>query len=366
MLRFKEILKILLILLPVLTYSQKSISEWEKNIVIENLKELIDSNYVFRDRVTSINSSLDSIYKIGKYNDINDFQNFADTLTIDLVKITNDKHFKVQYNPKLVKSRREGLKREQLQFNNVNENDIEVEEETDWDLWYAQKENFGFENVEILAGNIGYIKLNFWHPLEWVKPTIDAAMGFVANTDSLIIDLTDNQGGYSPTDSYLASYFFDEKPTLWISTYERRTEETESIYTFHEITGERYLNKSIFILISKNTFSLAEQFAYAMKHFDKAIIIGQTSSGAAHAIDFMEVNDNYLIQIPIRRSIHPVTKMDWEGTGVLPNIKSSNSEALRTAHLKALNIQIEKLKKQTIVGPILKKYNRIKAELSNH
>lgn len=266
-----------------------------------------------------------------------------------------------------MKSRRELLKREQLQDYDVKDEDTEEveEDEIDWDFWYAQKENFGFEKVEILDGNIGYIKLNFWQPLDWVKPTIDATMGFVANTDALIIDLTENQGGYSPTDSYLASYFFDEKPTLWMSTKERRTDETESVYTFQEIDGERYLNKSIFILVSENTFSLAEQFAYAMKHFDKAIIIGQTSSGAAHAIDFMEVNDNYLIQLPIRRSIHPVTKMDWEGTGIIPNIKTSNGEALRTAHLKALNERIESLKKQTVVGPILKRYEKAKEEINN-
>ncbi|MFK7834254.1 MAG: S41 family peptidase [Winogradskyella sp.] len=179
------------------------------------------------------------------------------------------------------------------------------------------------------------------------------------------MDLTENQGGYSPTDSYLASYFFDKKPTLWMSSYERRTKETESVSTFKEVGGERYLNKSIFILVSENTFSLAEKFAYGLKHFNKARIIGQTSAGAAHAIDFMEVNENYLIQLPISRNIHPVTKIDWEGTGVIPNIITSNNEALKTAHLKALNEQIESLKKQTIVGPILKRYEKVKTEINN-
>lgn len=363
----KKILSLLLVITAFITYSQKSISDNHKNSTIESIKQLIYTNYVFENRTKYFNNSLDSLYLSGKYDNIIDYNKFADVLTEDLVEITNDEHFKVQYNPKLVKSRREWLKREQLQDNDVNDNDTEEaeEEEIDWDFWYAQKDNFGFEKVEILDGNIGYIKLNFWQPLDWVKRTIDATMGFVANTDALIIDLRENQGGYSPTDSYLASYFFDEKPTLWMSSYERRTDETESTSTIQEIGGERYLNKSIFILIGENTFSLAEQFAYAMKHFDKAIIIGQSSAGAAHAIDFMEVNDNYLIQLPISRSIHPVTKIDWEGTGVIPNIITSNNEALKTAHLKALNEQIESLKKQTIVGPILKRYEKIKTKINN-
>lgn len=102
-----------------------------------------------------------------------------------------------------------------------------------------------------------------------------------------------------------------------------------------------------------------------MKHFNKATIVGQTSAGAAHGIDYIEVNDNFMIQLPITHNIHPVTKTDWEGTGVIPNIATScNSEAIKTAHLNALNIMIESLKKQTIVGPLLKRYDKIKADLN--
>lgn len=360
MYRIGQIITLLLIITPTTSYSHGNISENEKNTTIESIKTLIHTNYVFEKRTEYFNNSLDNLYMTGKYEDIKDYKNFADALTKDLVEITNDKHFKVQYSPKIVKPRRERLGQEE---NDVNVDSVN-QEVVDWDFWYAQKENFGFEKVEILDGNIGYIKLNFWHPLDWGKPTIDATMAFVANTDALIIDLTENQGGYSPTDSYLASYFFDGEPTLWMSSYERRSGEKETVSTFLEIGGQRYLDKSIFILVSEETFSLAEQFAYGLKHFNKALIIGQASAGAAHAIDFMEVSDNFHIQLPISRSIHSVTKTDWEGTGVIPDIKTNNSETLKTAHLEALDEQIESLKKQTIVGPILKRYNKVKAELN--
>lgn len=360
-----HIIKILILLLlttSVVAYSQQTIPDNEKDIVIESIKVLIDSNYVFIDKVKYVNNSLDSLNLTGKYNDIKDYKTFAKVLTDDLVEITEDLHFKVQYNPEFIKSNRERRRR---QVKPENQEEPEEEEIIDWDLWYAQKENFGFEKVEILGGNIGYIKFNFWHQLDLAKPTIDATMKFAANTDALIIDLTENGGGYSPTDSYLGSYFFDEGSVLWTSSYTRPTGETESAYTFNKIGGERYLNKPIYILVGENTFSLAEQFAYCMKHFGKAKIIGQTSSGAAHGIHFPEVNDNYSIQLPTSGSIHPVTKTDWEGIGVIPNIAtSSNNEAVKTAHLIALNKQIESLKKQTIVGPVLKRYEKIKAELN--
>ncbi|WP_299314818.1 S41 family peptidase [uncultured Aquimarina sp.] len=362
--RIKEflILLLLLIIAPGATYSQKTLSKTEKDDVLERIKVLIDSNYVFIDKIKYINNSLDSLKLTNKYNKTKEYKDFAEVLTEGLVGITNDLHFKVQYNPKLIKSRRERLRKQaELENEQKVEND---EEEIDWNLWYAKKENFGFEKVEILEGNIGYIKLNFWENLEWVKPTIDATMRFVTNTDALIIDLTENQGGYSPTDSYLGSYFFNEEPTLWMSSYNRPTGETSTKFTFQKIEGERFLNKPIYILVGEKTFSLAEQFAYAMKHFEKAKIVGQNSAGAAHAINFLDLNDKYAIQLPISYSIHPVTKTDWEGVGVVPDINASKSEALKVAYLNALDKLIESAKKAKL-KTLLKRYDKIKTEINN-
>lgn len=364
LLEVKQILSIvLLLLMPISGYCQEGISISEKQTVLENIKKLIGRNYVFADRVLLINNSIDSLNLSGKYDSIEEYDSFAVILTDDLVAITKDLHFKVQYNPEFIKSNRERrASRAEPNQQDVSEPEVKP---IDWNLWYAQKENFGFDKVEILGGNIGYIKMNFWQPIDWVKPTIDATMKFISNTDALIIDLTDNQGGYSPTDSYLGSYFFEGESKLWISSYDRSTGETKDVFTFEEVGGKKYLDKPVFILVSEKTFSLAEQFAYCMKHFNKAQIVGQTSSGAAHAIIFPEVNENFSIQLPSSRSIHPVTKVDWEGTGVIPNTTTSLSEALTTAHLSALDIIIEGLEKQKPVGPILERYNKVRSELIN-
>ncbi|WP_438422631.1 hypothetical protein [Aquimarina macrocephali] len=157
MTRHKQYLVLYLILIPLLAFSQKTISDNEKDAVIENIKVLIDSNYVFIEKVKYINNSLDSLNSSGKYDNIKDYKTFAKVLTDDLVEVTKDKHFKVQYNPEFVKNSREQRRR---QAERENEEELEEEEKIDWDLWYAKKENFGFEKVEILGGNIGYIKYN--------------------------------------------------------------------------------------------------------------------------------------------------------------------------------------------------------------
>lgn len=314
--------------------AKERLSSTEKMIVIENMKSAIEPNYVFADQTDGIIQALDERARSGKYNSIRDHEAFAEALTHDLLEITNNKHFAVVYNPGFIKARR-------APDDGTSVDQATETEAIDWNRWYAVQDNYGFEKIEILDGNIGYIKLDFFQPLDWVQPTIDATMGFVRNTDALIIDLTENGGGYSPTDAYLASFFFREGSGLWSSNYNRPTGESSSVELFDEINGERYLNKPVYILVSANTFSLAERLAYGMKHFGKAVIVGQTSAGAAHAIEIAELNDNFFIQIPIIYNIHPVTKTDWEGAGVIPDVEVSKNNAKQTAHRHALDKLIE-------------------------
>lgn len=51
------------------------------------------------------------------------------------------------------------------------------------------RQNFGFAEVSILPGNIGYIKLDQFAPIEPAMDTASAALSFVANTDGVIFDL---------------------------------------------------------------------------------------------------------------------------------------------------------------------------------
>jgi hypothetical protein len=50
-----------------------------------------------------------------------------------------------------------------------------------------------------------------------------------------------------------------------------------------------------------------------------------------------------MIGVPSGRPINAVTKGDWEGTGVEPDIKVAADDALKTAHLMALEKQLTAL-----------------------
>src|SRR5258708_29918993 len=76
-----------------------------------------------------------------------------------------------------------------------------------------RRSNFGFERVERMPGNIGYLKINGFSDAAAGGDRVAGAMAFLADTDAMIIDLTDNHGGSPGMVQLVASYFFSgEEP----------------------------------------------------------------------------------------------------------------------------------------------------------
>lgn len=100
-------------------------------------------------------------------------------------------------------------------------------------------------------------------------------------------------------------------------------------------------NIPAYILVSKQTCSAAEEFAYDLKNMKRAIIIGETTMGLAHMIKWTVVNDEIVMAVPFARPINPITNTDWEGKGVDPDIAASFQDALKVAHIHALEHLID-------------------------
>ena len=47
-------------------------------------------------------------------------------------------------------------------------------------------------------------------------------------------------------------------------------------------------------------------------------------------------DDNFAVFVPVGRAINPITKTNWEGTGVTPDVEISSTKALTKAHILAL------------------------------
>lgn len=208
--------------------------------------------------------------------------------------------------------------------------------------------NYGFTEVKVLNGNIGYLNLRMFADINYAKEAATAAMGFLSNTNAIIIDLRTNGGGVPSMMQLLASYFTGAKPVLLSNFYERKTNSKTQLYTFESIAGKRLTNTPLYILTSKKTFSAAEAFTYTLKHYNKAIVVGEVTKGGANRTKRLNLNTNFSISVPYIKAIHPVTKTNWEGKGVAPTIKTAKKDAFVIAYLDAINKTVKRNKSKIL------------------
>ncbi|WP_427914901.1 S41 family peptidase [Ramlibacter sp. MMS24-I3-19] len=246
---------------------------------------------------------------------------FAQELTGELQAVAHDKHLWVYYSEAVLPQR------------TVAE-PTDEEEATLRDQ--AQRSNYGVVRAEHLAGNIGYIDLRAFAPLPWAAETLAASMTLVANADALIVDLRNNGGGDPSTVAFLSSYFFETRTHL-IDIYSREGDRTEQFYTLDWIPGRRFgQKKPVYLLTSSRTFSGAEEFSYNLKNLKRATIVGETTGGGANPGDVYPLNAHFQIFVPTGHAASPITHTNWEGTGVLPDVRAKAEDALDVAKMLAL------------------------------
>lgn len=99
--------------------------------------------------------------------------------------------------------------------------------------------------------------------------------------------------------------------------------------------GRRLADIPIFVLTSRRTASGGEEFAYNLKTRKRALIIGEPTWGGANPGGTHPLPSGLRIFIPTGRAINPVTKTNWEGTGVAPDVPADQDKAFDIAFEKA-------------------------------
>ena len=283
---------------------------------------VLNEVYVFPDVARKMEAALQRKLKAGAYDKLTTTAELANALTRDLQEVSKDRHLAVRFAPGMPPgmapdgptdaASREALRRELAQ------------------------DNFGFERVERLAGNVGYLDLRSFVGAELAGETAVAAMQFLGNADALIVDLRKNGGGEPSMIQLLSSYLFD-KPTHLNSFYLRKGNVTEQFWTAAHVAGKRLSDVPVYVLTSGRTFSAAEEFAYNLKSLRRATIVGETTGGGAHPVEPHFLADVQLLAfVPFGRAVNPVTGTNWEGVGVKPDVDVPADKALTAAHLDAL------------------------------
>lgn len=287
--------------------------------VIQGAIDKLNESYVFPETARKMEAALRDRQKRGEYDQVTSGERFAELLTEHLREVSRDKHLRVNYSPAPQPQRREDSPSPEMLARFRKQ---------------MERTNCGFEKAEILSGNTGYLKFNMFADPAICGPTASAAMNFLGNVEAIIFDLRANGGGDPAMIALISSYLFAEATHL-NDIWERKGDSTQQYWTLPYVTGKRLDGKAVFVLTSKRTFSGAEEFSYNLKNLKRATIIGETTGGGAHPVRGQRIDDHFMIGVPFARAINPISKTNWEGTGVEPDIKVPAGEALDVARKMA-------------------------------
>jgi C-terminal processing protease CtpA/Prc len=305
-------------------------SRLDKSLLDETLKATaatIREEYFDAELAAKIDREINQWLEQGRYAEIKSLDSLAAKLTRDLLDLTRDKHLAVA----VVGNRQSAAA-----------TDGESDESREA---VARRSNFGVQRVELLAGNVGYLNLtDFYRPNE-ARDVISAAMRTLRHADALILDVRRNGGGSPDTAALLASYFFNRKG-LPLFEIEARSGESRGYATESSDIPERDEKRPVYVLTSARTFSAGEGIAFLLQERGRAKVVGESTAGAANPGRVYPINAHFEATIPNGKVRSAVRGTNWEGEGVIPDVKVSADDALRVAHVHAL----ERLIAQTKAG----------------
>ena len=289
---------------------------------VSDLVEMVKADYFDPTIGAKVASKLQDGLSKGKYDKASDLEALAKLITEDMYSVAKDRHLSLFVS--------KALPPQQITSTTVSQ---ESRKER------GQHENFGLQKVEVLPGNVGYLRVTaFYRPSE-AREAIAASMALLSNTDALIVDLRDHGGGSSETVALFTSYFLDhsDMPLFEVTSRSKTTPDrylTESVALAH-----RNESRPTFLLTSPRTSSGGEAVAFLLQERHRAEVIGERTWGGANRVpNPRPVNKHFEALIPNGHTASSLTGKNWEGVGVIPDIPLSADKALQVAHARAIRI----------------------------
>jgi hypothetical protein len=294
--------------------------------VVEQIATTIETNYFDAAKGDEISADLRRAAEAGNFDALNDPGDFASVLSRRLQSF--DPHFLVTWSAEKA----------------VIEGPIESQHRVPQGFdAFEHRTAYGFHAVEMLAGAIGYIDLRAFvdlpgSPESPARRTADAALELVRNAEAIILDLRNNPGGSPDMVGYLVSAFTDPKADIYDVLHYRDHSESERPRVAYP---NPRLDVPLYVLISGRTASAGESLAYTLQATRRAVIIGETSAGAANPGGPFPAGDGFFVFVSISTPVNPITGTNWDEVGVKPDVALAAEQALERAQILAL---------ETVVG----------------
>lgn len=288
-----------------------------RKAVVDALAQKLISDYAYAEVGAKLAAAIQTNLKAKSYDRITGNEEFAKKLTDDLYAVAKDKHLRVNYDTRPMPVMREGgMPAEAIAL--------------------MRKQNGAIPKVEILEGNIGYMRVNAVPPFDYAKDAVAAAFAFLKNTDALIIDNRGNGGGDPRTVAWYMSYLSEGEPYLLNTFHWRNSVRMVESKTTNLAELSYGSQKPVFVLASRQTFSGGEELTYNLQAFKRGVVVGEVTGGGANPGSVLPLGNQFIAFIPSGYPVNAVTQSNWEGVGVKPDVEVKAEQAMSKAYLLAL------------------------------
>lgn len=281
--------------------------------IVEALGKTLNAQYVYPALAKQMTQALHDHLVHGDDKALATGPDLAFALTHQMQEVAHDRHVRVEWLPRIAPP------------GTPDPTDEERQQKQ-----HLEQIHCGFVKTERLDGNIGYIKIDAFEPVQWCGAKATDAFATLKDVDALIFDLRGSGGGVPEMVTYVESYLFAKRTHLY-DMYTREDNKLTPNWTNPDVPGAKLVTQPVYVLTSARTFSGAEAFAYDLQTMKRATIIGETTGGGAHPTHPVPLDDHFVLMVPSARAINVVTKTDWEGTGVHPDVNVPADQALDKA-----------------------------------
>lgn len=293
--------------------------------VVLALADVMRERFAFRERAAIIADDIEALEKRGTFRDARTGAELLALIEERITPLVDDRHFRARYvGPEIVAGFREG-----------GPSADEIAE------FHHEMRLRGGEIPEArwLPGNVGYLRIGMFMDAPPTVEKLAAAMTMLADTGAMIVDVRGSPGGEPAGVANVIGHFVSTRtPTVRTQGGDDPSAER----TFHaEPKTPAFTDKPLYVLTDAKTGSGAEEFAYDLQALRRATLVGETTAGAATPGGYRPLAHGFVAFIPMQIVANTVTGTNWEGVGVIPDVKVPAADALGRAHRLALEAILE-------------------------
>ncbi|HEX9937311.1 MAG TPA: S41 family peptidase [Longimicrobium sp.] len=274
--------------------------------VVDSIGKLFEAFYLLPDSARVIAARLKERAAAGAYTSLTAPADFAQALTTDIRAVNDDKHLRV-----VVRGPGQG---------------------PGPGAGAAAPGGYRYlEKVEMMPGQVGYLKLAGFAGAPEAADEIGRALRELQGSRAMVIDLRGNRGGSARLANVLISHFTD--PGLVSLHVWSREEPADTVErrTLAEVPGPRRTDVPLFVLVDSMTVSAGEDVPFVLKNLGRATLIGEVTRGGGRNNMYLPAGHGLSVSISVTKVWDPCTGREWERTGVEPHVRVPAAQALDEA-----------------------------------